>query len=95
MGSQPGDCRWPQKVPQGFVWVCMGAILMLSSPRVHLSQITRNGNLPNLERKMTIEPSLHKKSIIHHVTTMLATSKNAIFPGHNQQLIISTDDPSL
>ena len=27
--------------------------------------------------------TLHKKATIHQVTTMLATSKNVIFPGHN------------
>ena len=23
VGCQPGDCRWPLNLPQGFVWVCM------------------------------------------------------------------------
>ena len=32
---------------------------------------------------------------IHRVTTMLATSKNVPFPGHNRLLTTSTDDPSL
>ena len=36
-----------------------------------------------------------KKATIHQVTTMLATSKNVLFPGHNHLLTISTDDPSL
>ena len=30
--------------------------------------------------------TLHKKATIHHVTTMLATSKNVLFPGHSHLL---------
>ena len=40
-------------------------------------------------------PPLRKKAIIHHVTTMLATSKNVLYPGHNHLLTIGTDDPTL
>ena len=36
-----------------------------------------------------------QKAIIHQVTTMLATSKNVLFLGHNHLLITGTDDPSL
>ena len=36
-----------------------------------------------------------KKATIHQVTTMLATSKNALFPGHNHLLTTGNDDPSL
>ena len=36
-----------------------------------------------------------KKPTIHHLTTMLATSKNVLFPGHNHLLTTSTDDPPL
>ena len=36
----------------------------------------------------------HKKATIHQVTTMLAASKNVLFPGHNHLLTTSTDDPS-
>ena len=36
-----------------------------------------------------------QKATIHQVTTTLATSKNALFPGHNLLLITGTDDPSL
>ena len=38
--------------------------------------------------------TLRKKATIHQVTTMLATSKNVLFPGHNHLLTIGTDDPS-
>ena len=37
---------------------------------------------------------LHKKATIHQVTTMLATSKNVLFPGHNHLLTTGTGDPS-
>ena len=36
-----------------------------------------------------------KKATIHQVTTMLATSKNVLFPGQNHLLTTGTDDPSL
>ena len=36
-----------------------------------------------------------KNPIIRQVTTMLATSENILFPGHNHQLTTSTDDPTL
>ena len=39
--------------------------------------------------------SLFKNASIHGVTTMLATSRNVLFPGHNQLLTTGTDDPSL
>ena len=38
--------------------------------------------------------SPRKKATIHQVTTMLATSKNVIFPGHNHLLTTDTDDLS-
>ena len=39
--------------------------------------------------------SLGKKATIQQLTTMLTTSKNVLFPGHNQLLTTSTYDPSL
>ena len=36
--------------------------------------------------------SLRKKATTHQVTTMLATSKNVLFPGDNHLLTTSTDD---
>ena len=38
---------------------------------------------------------LPQKATIHQVTTMLATSKNVLFSGHNHLLTTSADDPSL
>ena len=39
--------------------------------------------------------SRHKKLTIHQVTTMIATSKNVLFPGHNHLLTTGTDDRRL
>ena len=39
--------------------------------------------------------SLRKKATIHQLTTMLATYKNVLYPGHNHLLTTSTDDPTL
>ena len=39
--------------------------------------------------------SLHKKPSIHQVTTVLATSKNVLFTGHNHLLTTGTANPSL
>ena len=36
-----------------------------------------------------------QKNTIHCLTTMLATSKNVLFPGHNNVLTASADDPTL
>ena len=36
-----------------------------------------------------------QKATIHQVTTMLATSKNVLFPGHNYMLTTGADDPTL
>ena len=41
------------------------------------------------------EWTLCKKATIHQVTTMLATSKNVLFPDHNHQLTTDADDPTL
>ena len=36
-----------------------------------------------------------QKVAIHQVTTMLATSTNVLFPGHNYLLTTGADDPTL
>ena len=35
------------------------------------------------------------QNTIHQVTTILATSKNVLYPGHNHLLTTSTDDPTV
>ena len=41
------------------------------------------------------DTSQGKTATIHQVTTMLATSENVLFPGYNQVLTTSADDPTL
>ena len=36
-----------------------------------------------------------QKATIHHLTIMLATPENVLFPGHKHLLTIGTDDLSL
>ena len=48
-----------------------------------------------LSTLLLLECLLCKKSTIHQVTTMLATSKNVLLPGHNDLLTTSADDLSL
>ena len=36
-----------------------------------------------------------KKNTIQQVNTMLSTSKNVLFPGHNHLITTGTDDPTL
>ena len=43
----------------------------------------------------SFDASLRKKATIHQITTMLATSNNVLFQGHNHLLTTSTDDSSL
>ena len=43
----------------------------------------------------TWRDTAQKSQVIHQVTTMLATSKNVLFPGHKHLLTTGTDDPSL
>ena len=38
---------------------------------------------------------VQKNLTIHQVTTMVATSNNVLFPGHNQLLTTGTNDPTL
>ena len=47
------------------------------------------------ERKSLQQSTLCKKATNHQVTTMLATSKNVLFPSHNHLLPTSADDPTL
>ena len=43
----------------------------------------------------SLHPTATKKATIHQATTMLATSKNVLFPGPNHLLTTSTDDSIL
>ena len=51
--------------------------------------------LGTARRRMFYLQPLGKTATIHQVTTMLATSKNVLFPGNNHLLTTGADDPSL
>ena len=61
------------------------------------------GVSPSVFRKVLLTACLHhalryralrkKRHYIHQLTTMLSTSKNVLFPGHNHLLNTGTDDP--
>ena len=75
-------------------------------PFLNSSELERLSSVTTARREMTSWLMLHseapnsmshwaKKPSIHQVTTMLSTSKNVLFPGHNHLLTTGTDDPSL
>ena len=45
--------------------------------------------------KLFLGLTLHKKATIHQETTMLATSRNVLFPGYNHLLTTGADDLTL
>ena len=65
---------------------------------MHLSSATQIHNSSSQQPTFMFyseNPSLRKEANIHQVTTMLATSKNVLFPGHNHLLTTGADDPML
>ena len=44
---------------------------------------------------LVLSVTAHKKTLSTIVATMLATSKNALFPGHNHLINTGTDDLTL
>ena len=51
--------------------------------------------VPEISSWLCASVALLKKVTNHQVTTMLATAKNVLFPGHNHLLTTGADDPSL
>ena len=60
-----------------------------------VSKSSERTNTAWFSPERTEDTTLRKKVTIHKVTTMLATSKNVLFPGHNHLLTTSTYDPTL
>ena len=52
-------------------------------------------NYVNVLCGMEYDTSTGQKATIHQVTTMVTTSKNVLFPGHNYLPTTSTDDLTL
>ena len=64
------------------IWI-MGEHLILLS---HFRTLSQQGQ---------VWPLRKKTPTIQQLTTMLATSKNVLFPGYNHLLTTSADDPTL
>ena len=64
--------------------------MLLQHPSLYLAVFFQDGNHDELPKAFTAQ-----KATIHQVTTMLSTSKNVLFPGHNHLLTTGTDDSTL
>ena len=73
-----------------FIVICvaMGILLALN---MGVLALHHNTSSPRL----SFPPPTAQKATIHQVTTLLAISKNVLFPGHNHLLTTSTDDSTL
>ena len=88
-------------------WNCYNSVGMQNIPADKLSTLHRHAEnyrdrwiFRNTMSCFTIPSAVyrsmqHKKATIHQLTTMLATSKNVLFPGHNHLLTTGADDPTL
>ena len=59
----------------------------MSKTKHDQNNVTYTGKIATIQQVTTM--------LIHQVTTMLATSKNVLFPCHNHLLTTGADDPSL
>ena len=69
-----------------FIKICIRYVLINTSIQIVLFLVNHR------DRKHTQKRSLGKQATIHQVTTMLATCKNVLFPGHNHLLTTCSDD---
>ena len=53
----------------------------------------KNNNLSTIKQQMS--NNTEQKATMQQVTTMIATSKNLLFPSHNHLLTTGADDPTL
>ena len=60
-----------------------------------VSQTSKTFSVVPTEQHYTSQLTQHKKATIHQLTSMLATSKNFLFPGHNHLLTTGADDLTL
>ena len=68
------------------------SVVMTSTLRVKLTRIKCCWGTHVVHPVVVTTQNIHYSK---GVTTMLATSKNVLFPGHNHLLTTGTDDPSL
>ena len=105
---QPGDYRWSVNLPEGLVWIYMCKHIYFIAPQVWyfrpckylrskevtVRAVCAKACLWHADVLISSLPHC-TKGTIHQVSTMLATSKNVLFPSHNHLLTTGTDDPSL
>ena len=73
------------------IMICVFLLFML--PLVKCTEFLISGTCFSLSS--LYQGSLRKKKTIHQVSTMLATSKNVLFPGHYHLLTTDIDNPTL
>ena len=81
-------------IPSHCASIVATSTLRVKNTSVHLTAIIICQDVPFLCEFPALL-ALHKKSTMHQVTTMLATSKNVLLPGHNHLLTTGTHDPTL
>ena len=86
---------------QGFVFTYMGEQAHLQLHFIKSSHnflvVLTNGRIVRHTHTHVVKNVTYtgQTATIHQLTTMLSTSKNILFPGHNHLLTTSGDDPSL
>ena len=93
--------KMPHNFPFHFLLYCVwrsGTMGIISRHFLCQNHMWPRYNKYNLQSTRTDNAHLFpwaKKATIHQVTTMLATSKNDLFPGHNRLLTTGTDNSTL
>ena len=95
---------WPIMSQQGYIfdklkklfgWCCNLIAMNHGTPYVYIWCISLS-YIVIIDKDVVTKYTIHcTKNTIHQVTTILATSKNVPFPGHNHLLTTDTDDASI
>ena len=83
--------QWHQSVAPD----CSRLSIWPTKPKDHSPTITHILDQPSVCFSSTRRVSQRIKATIHQLATMLCTSKNVLFPGHNHLLTTRADDPTL
>ena len=73
-------------------WQCKCYMMSMMNDITHTQAFSAQTLLPLPSLAIS---TLHKNATIHQVTTMLATSRNVLFQGHNHLQTTGTDDLTL
>ena len=79
----------------GYNWAVLLNSRIIHNDLNDLMRYALHRNTQVSVRKWSVECVTAQKASIHQVTTMLATSKNVLSPGHNHLLTTGTDDLTL